>query len=204
MRFFYSIMVKKTAIIIGLGEIGRSWLRELRRHPEWECIGIVDTDTELLENLKSFGIDEENGYISIEDAVKYGEKPDLAIIGTPIYTHHSLARECMDLDINVICEKNMASTIYQAKQMVQAAMDKPYLCTALGTQYRYETPQWNAKKFLQEENQIGELGMISWYSADYRGEKRWGWRRWLQDIYLEDMAVHWFDTLRYITGMDIV
>jgi predicted dehydrogenase len=197
-------MKKKTAVIIGLGGIGRSWLREIRKHPDWECIGIVDTDTELLENLKSFGIDEEQGYISIEDAVKYGEKPDLAIIGTPIYTHHSLTRECMDLDINVICEKNMASTIYQAKQMVQAAMDKPYLCTAVGTQYRYGISQWTAKQFLEKDNQIGEIGMINWYSADYRGEKRWGWRRWLQDIYLEDMSVHWFDTLRYITGMDIV
>lgn len=26
----------------------------------------------------------------------------------------------------------------------------------------------------------------------------------MQEIYLEDMAVHWFDLLRYITGMDIV
>ena len=128
----------------------------------------------------------------------------MAILGTPIYTHHSLARECMALDINVICEKNMASTIYQAKQMVQAAIDKPHLCTAVGTQYRYEIPQWTTKKYLQEDSEIGDLGMISWYSSDYRGETRWGWRRWLQDIYLEDMSVHWFDTLRYITDMDIV
>lgn len=197
-------MAKKKAIICGFGGIGHSWLNAIKHHPDWECIGIVDTDTELLEHIGEKGIPEDAGFTSIEEAVQLGCKPDCVILGTPIYTHHSLSREVLDLNLNVICEKNMASTIYQGRQMVQAAMEKPHLCTAVGTQYRYLTPQWTTKKFLQQENQIGKLGMIKWESADYRGEKRWGWRRWLQDVYLEDMSVHWFDTIRYVTGMDIV
>lgn len=192
-------------MIIGLGGMGRSWLRHIKSHPDWECIGIVDTDTELLENVTSFGFEEDQGYMSIEDAVQFGEKPDCAVIATPIYSHHSITRECIDLGVNVICEKNMASTIYQGRQMVQTALDHPNLCTAVGTQYRYEISQWTMKKFFQEkQNPIGTLGAIKWESNDYRGEKRWGWRRFLQEVYLEDMSVHWFDTLRYVTGMDIV
>jgi predicted dehydrogenase len=196
---------KYKAVIIGLGGIGNSWLRAIRQHPDWECIGIVDTDTELLENLERFGFSEDQGFISIEDAVQFGEKPDVAIIGTPIYSHHSLTREVMDLGINCICEKNMASNIYQGRQMVQKAIDHPELCSAVGTQYRYEVKSWTAKKFFMEQPcPIGTLGMIKWDSNDYRGESRWGWRRFLPEIYCEDMSVHWFDTIRYVTQMDIV
>ena len=131
-------MSKKKAVIVGFGSLGGgSWFREVKNHPDFDLIGIVDTDTELLENVTNFGLEEEQGYISIDDAVKFGEKPDLAIIATPIYTHHVLVKETMDLGINVICEKNMASNVIQGKQMVQCAIDHPELCTAVGTQYRY-------------------------------------------------------------------
>jgi predicted dehydrogenase len=45
---------------------------------------------------------------------------------------------------------------------------------------------------------------MRWESAGNWGEKRTGWRRWIPEIYLEDMATHWFDLMRYITGMDVV
>ncbi|MHA1368720.1 MAG: Gfo/Idh/MocA family protein [Promethearchaeota archaeon] len=197
-------------VIVGFGGHARgSWLKRVKEHPDFELIGIVDTDTELLENVHKLGtgLDEDQGYISIEDACLYGEKPDLAIIATPIYTHHALVQETMKLGINVICEKNMASTIQQGRQMVQAAINHPELCTAVGTQNRFNIGFWCAQKYLQipdNEREIGKLGLIKWYDNGYRGEKRWGWRRWLPEIYSEDQVVHWFDSLRAITGMDIV
>jgi len=198
---------KKTCVIIGYGGIGRSWQKAIKNHPDWELVGVIDTDTELLENVTKMGIGigEDQIYTSIEECAQFGHKPDLAIVATPIYYHHSITREVMDLDINVICEKNMASTLYEGRQMVQYAKDKPHLCTAVDTQYRYGTNYWTAHQFFkQETTPIGKLGMIKWESADYRGEKRWAWRRALPDVYLEDMSVHWFDTLRYTTSMDIV
>ncbi|MFX0102427.1 MAG: Gfo/Idh/MocA family protein [Candidatus Hodarchaeota archaeon] len=200
---------KKTAVIIGFGSAARGWYREIKKNPSLELIGIVDTDTELLENLGKMvpELDEDQGYISIEDAVRYGEKPDLAVVVTPIPTHAGLVKETMDLGINVIVEKNMASTVPQGRQLVQYAIDNPELCTAVGTQYRFMQPVWTAHEYFasgRAEETIGELGMIVWEDYGWRGNKRWKWRRFLQDIYLEDMSVHWFDSMRFITGMDIV
>lgn len=200
-------MVKKKIVIVGFGSIAQSWFREIKQNPDYELVGIVDTDTELLENVPKMvpWLKESQAYISIEDAVKFGEKPDVAIICTPIPTHSALVKETMDLGINVICEKNMASTVPQAKQMVQHAIDHPELCTAVDTQYRYGQNYWTARQFFHQEiNPIGDLGMILWEDFGYRGEKRWAWRRYLPEVYLEDMSVHWFDLLRYLTGMDIV
>jgi predicted dehydrogenase len=89
--------------------------------------------------------------------------------------------------------------------MVQLAIDNPDLCTAVGTQYRYFPKNWAAHKFFTDPNNpLGKLAYIRWAGAGNWGEKRRGWRRWIQEIYLEDMCTHYFDLLRYITGMDIV
>ncbi len=200
---------KKTAVIIGYGNQGRCWHQELKRHPDWDLIGIIDTDTEMLSNLSQITkgeLDDDMGYVSIEDFVKLSQKPDLAIIATPNYTHHGLTIETMDLGINVICEKNMAGTLVQGKQMTQKAIDHPELCTAMGTQYRYFTSSWTTKCFIEEctgpDTEIGELAFIDWEDYGFRGEKRWGWRRFLEDIYLDDVGAHSLDTMRYVTGME--
>ncbi|MBD3187183.1 hypothetical protein GF325_10170 [Candidatus Bathyarchaeota archaeon] len=197
-------MAKKSTVIVGMGSHATGWRRNILAHPDFELTGIVDTDTELLENMHLFGLEDDDGFINIDDYVMDKGVPDLAVIATPIYTHHVLVKEAMDHGINVICEKNMASTIYQGRQMVQLALDYPDLTTAIGHQYRFFTRNWLLKAFLQEHNDLGDLAYMRLASAGNWGEKRRGWRRWLQEVYLEDMAPHHFDILRYITGLDIV
>lgn len=182
-------------------------MRALKQHADWELVGVVDTDTELLANIPEmgFGLDEDQTFQTIEEAVQFGERPDLAIVATPIPTHHAIVLEAMDLGLNVVCEKNMASEVFQGRQMVQAALDHPELVTAVGTQHRYTSRMWTARQFLNtDDNQIGRLGSIKWESYDWRGERRWGWRRCLADVYLEDQAVHWLDSIRYVTDMEVV
>ncbi|MHA1732534.1 MAG: Gfo/Idh/MocA family protein [Promethearchaeota archaeon] len=204
-------MSNKKAVIVGLGGHARSaWLRALRQHEDWDLIGVVDTDTELLENaphiLKEFGVEEDMGFMKISELIQFGEKPDLAIVATPIPTHHVLVKEAMDAGINVICEKNMASTIYQGRQMVQLALEHPELSTALGFQRRYTVPMWTGRKFFAEtaDEMVGMLNFIRWYEAFNWGLYREGWRQWLPDLYIEDQAPHWLDLLRYLTGLEIV
>ncbi|NMC07163.1 MAG: Gfo/Idh/MocA family oxidoreductase [Candidatus Lokiarchaeota archaeon] len=194
----------KSVVIIGMGGHANSWLQTVKKNPEFKLTGIVDIDTELMEHMAQFGLKEDDFFVSIDDYVQDKGKPDLAIIATPIYTHHVLVKETMDLGINVICEKNMASTIYQGRQMVQCALDHPELATAIGHQYRFFWHNWLAKCYLREHNELGDLAMVRWAGAGNWGEKRKGWRRFLPEVYLEDMMPHYFDLLRYITGLDVV
>ena len=201
-------MVKK-CIIVGLGGHARgSWMKVVKRHPEWELIGIVDTNTELLENIEQItggALTEDQAFMKIEEVIAYGEKPDMAIIATPIFTHHALVKDAMDNGINVICEKNMASNIYQGRQMVQLALDHPELCTAMGTQRRYVQNHWTAKQYLSgPDSEIGDISFIQWNDAFNWGLERDGWRRFLPDLFAEDQMIHWYDLLRWISGMDIV
>ncbi len=200
---------KKTAVIVGYGGQGSYWHQEIKRHPDWDLIGIVDTDTEKLANVNAITrdeLDEDQAFTSIEECVQFGEKPDLAVNATPNYAHHGTSIEIMALGINVITEKNMAGNLVQGKQMVQMALDHPELCTALGTNYRYGVGPWTMRCFMEEctgpDSEIGELAYIDWEDYGFRGEKRWGWRRFLEDIYLDDVGAHSLDTLRYVTQME--
>ncbi|HMF33936.1 MAG TPA: hypothetical protein VKK79_21100, partial [Candidatus Lokiarchaeia archaeon] len=49
-------MSKKTVALIGYGNIGHSWEPAIRQHPDWELVAIVDSNTELLENVPNMGI----------------------------------------------------------------------------------------------------------------------------------------------------
>jgi len=195
-------------MICGLGSHAQaSWVPKIKRHPDFELTGIIDTNLNLLENIESFniGIKEDQVYANLDELWTLGDKPDIMVIATPIYTHHALAVEALEKGVNVICEKNMASTIYQGRQMVQAALDHPNLGTALGVQRRYTSQTWTLKNYLQDpDKEIGDLAVIQWNDAFNWGLYREGWRRFLPELFAEDQMIHWFDLLRYITGLDIV
>jgi predicted dehydrogenase len=200
-------MPKKRAIIVGIGSHAHSWKKALESHPKWELAAVVDTDTEKLEHAPEvWGVSEDEAFTSVEEAIQFGTGPyHLAIIVSPIYTHHVLSLEALEAGLNVICEKNLASTLDQGRMMVKAAKNHPELCTGTGNQTRFFPKNWTVKKYLKEhQKQFGLITSVE-YSALYNwGKTRHGWRRWLPDLFLEDMAVHHLDYIRYVTDMDIV
>jgi predicted dehydrogenase len=208
LKILFVFMAKKSIMIVGFGQHARgSWLRSIKNHPDWQLTGIVDTDTELLSHIgeMKLGIEEDQVYCKLDEVWRFADKPDAMVIATPINTHHVLVKDALDHGVNVICEKNMASTIYQGKQMLQAALDHPNLGTALGVQRRYSSQIWTLKNYLADPNkEIGDINLIQWNDAFNWGLYREGWRQFLTELFAEDQMIHWFDLLRYTTGMDIV
>lgn len=197
----------KNAIIVGIGGHAHIWKNALEKHPNWNLKAVVDTNTDKLEHApQNWGVKETEAFTSMEEAIEYGEGPyELAIIETPTFSHHVLSMEAMELGLNVICEKNMATTIGQARDMVKMAQKKKNLVTCTGTQTRYFSQNWSLKKYLKDnESILGDITSINMTYLYNWGKTRQGWRRWLRDLFLEDMAPHHIDLLRYITDMDIV
>ncbi len=197
----------KRAIIVGIGGHAHAWKRALATHEDWSLAAIVDTNTDKLEHAPStWGIPETHAYTTMEEAIHFSKEPyDLAIIETPTFTHHVLSMEALDLDLNVVCEKNMASSIDQGRQMVKAAHARPDLCTAIGTQTRYFTQNWTVKKYyLENKDKLDSITSLNLTYLYNWGKTRQGWRRWLRDLFLEDMAPHHLDLIRYLSDMDVV
>jgi predicted dehydrogenase len=192
-------------IIVGMGGHALSWKAYINAHPGWKLVGVVDTDSEKLEHATQWGVPEECAYPSIETAAQWSEERiDAALIATPIYTHHLLATEAIEQGWHVIVEKNMASTIEQARAMIKLAREHPEICTAIGTQYRFRPLWWTIRQMVHEEQAIGKLSFVQAKSMAFSGTMRAGWRAWLEDIYTQDMMCHHVDVLRYSTGLEFV
>ena len=80
--FTYS-MAKKSIMICGLGSHAQaSWVPKIKRHPDFELTGIIDTNLNLLEKLSfNIGIKEDQVYANL-DELHMGDKPDIMVIAT--------------------------------------------------------------------------------------------------------------------------
>ncbi|MHA1679665.1 MAG: Gfo/Idh/MocA family protein [Promethearchaeota archaeon] len=193
-------------IVVGAGGHAQSWKQNVNRHPDWDVVAIVDTDTEKLDHVGTWGVSEDEAYTTIADAVKWTDRElHCALITTPIPTHFALAVEALENGLNVILEKNMAQTIEQGQTLVKLARKHPDLGTAIGTQYRYRPTWWTLRKlFLEKQSPIGPLSHFHFKSTAFSGDTRGGWRHFMPHIFPSDMMVHHVDSIRYATGLEVV
>ena len=102
--------------VVGTGEFGRNHVRVYGEMADVELVGIVDQDAERAEktaqefHTKSFqGIEELRG------------KVDAATVAVPTVAHAEVGCRLLEMGIDVLVEKPMASTIAEADQLLQSA-----------------------------------------------------------------------------------
>lgn len=102
----------------------------------------------------------------LADAKKLGL--EAVVIATPLQTHDTIAKQCMDAGLHVLCEKLMARTIGKCKEMIKYAKDKGLLLS-VGHQRHYSTLYANALEVLQN----GILGDIKHIRAQWPRNNSW-------------------------------
>ncbi len=98
--------------VLGAGSFGRTHIRVIRESSEAELAGVLDTDPEraAVANCRVFGTLEE-----------LAENCDAAIIATPTVMHGAIGCRLMDLGLDVLVEKPIASDLADARQLIEAA-----------------------------------------------------------------------------------
>src|SRR5690606_2918206 len=98
----------------------------------------------------------------------------------------------------VFCEKPMAATMQEARDLVRLAEETGRTFAVM--QNRRFSSNIRAFKSLLEDGTIGRIGQIN---ADfYIGAHFGGFRETMDSPLLLDMAVHTFDEARYLSGAD--
>ncbi len=133
------------------------------------------------------------------------EKPDFVDIITPPATHLEMCQVAADLGIHVICQKPLAPTFDEAKQIV-AATERAGVRFMVHENWRFQ-PWYREIKRLLDDGAIGEkIHVMSFRSRMGDG--------WGQDAYLGrqpyfreyphllvyENGVHFIDTYRYLAG----
>ncbi|NMB44926.1 MAG: Gfo/Idh/MocA family oxidoreductase [Firmicutes bacterium] len=174
--------------LIGLGNIGTRHFGYFPELENAELTAICDVDKTKLTELKipenfDHPITATDFDKSIAKFTDYREmldsgKVDAIIIAVPHYFHPEMAEEAFRRGIHVICEKPIAITAREAREMTAAHADSEVVFAAM-FQKRTEPVYIKIKEML-ESGELGELRRVSWNITDWFRTQSYydsgGWR----------------------------
>jgi predicted dehydrogenase len=110
---------KRKVGVIGCGFVSDGHIDCLKRIPDVEVVGVVDTNREALDRLAGkFGI--EQAFTNVADLYD-STSPDVVHVLTPPQTHETLTIEAMQRGCDVLLEKPMAPTAEESKRILDAS-----------------------------------------------------------------------------------
>ena len=184
-------MKKIGVAVIGVGFWGRNHARVYMEIPEAELIGVCDINSERAkETAEKYGVE---AYADSRKLLKRNDV-DAVSICTWTTTHAKETIKALKAGKHVLVEKPIASTVKEAKQMVQMA-EREELILMTGFIERFNPGIERVIKTINGSS-VGEI-----VSATARRVSQWPER--IGDVgVVKDSAIHDIDMMRYIFGED--
>lgn len=176
-------------LVVGAGSMGRAWLRTVAESPDVELAGVVDLDLEAARAAAP-------GVPVGADLVELAERTDAqAVIDVAVpAAHHPVTTAALFAGLPVLGEKPVASTVAAALSLAAAAEVTGRLFMVS------QSRRWNPQLFALRD-EIAELGAIGTLTTQFfRGPRFGGFREEMAHPLLVDMAIHAFDSARFLVG----
>ncbi len=192
------------AAVIGSGFIGTVHIEALRRLGV-DVRGVIDATPELAEAAAArLGL--ANGYPDLDAALA---DPDVDIIHvtSPNQFHYPQVRAILAAGKHVICEKPLAVTSDESRELVGLAAKSDRI-TAVNFNIRFYPLNQHARRMVAD----GELGDVRFITGHYFQDwllldTDWNWRLepdkggTLRAV--GDIGSHWIDLTNFITGLKV-
>lgn len=189
---------------IGLGSWGRRWAELVQNTADFHIGAVVDPDpVSRAWAAQQLNLPVENIYQHLADALA-GATIDAALITTPPETHRTIAETTLTAGLDVLVEKPLATTLDDALSM--AATARQVGKTLMVSQnYRFTGIARTMRQTVLS-GQIGELVAVRIaFRRDTRNQFPEGdFRYQMHHPLVLDMAIHHFDLLRAISGLEPV
>lgn len=182
---------------VGIGTYGSSWYERIKKdHADLEVV-VVEKN---LVSAKKTVSKNDRVYISLREAIEK-ENPDFIFNVTPPAVHSEINHIAFDYKLPVLCEKPIADDYASAILIVERA-NKERIPFMIAENYR-TFPEMRKTKKLLSEGSIGDIVSVNvdFYRCNIDKEGRY--LSGLQHPLLEDVAIHHFDLLRYVTESDM-
>ncbi len=176
------------------------YIANLRNLKDVELVGVVDDDPMRGQTLAA----QNNAryFHTYEDLL--AEKPDGVIICTENNRHREMVEMAASPGINVLCEKPLATTLEDARAIVDAC-DRAGVLLMTAFPMRFSAPLLEIKARLDN----GDFGDVYCFNATNQGELPTKHRTWFVDPELAgggaiiDHTVHLVDIMRWFTGSEV-
>ena len=142
--------------IIGTGRIVARWMRDIADVENAVVTAIASRDEQRArEAAEKYGIPKAYGRY---ESILNGDVCDAVYIATPHHMHLECAMMAMKAGKHVLCEKPIAPTAWQFRQMVECAEEnRVFLMEAMWTRF---FPVTQEVRRLVQSGEIGEVRMI--------------------------------------------
>jgi len=186
-------------IIAGCGMVFTKWIEIAQARDDCEVVALVSGGTDSANARKKAYNLNANVYTSISEALDK-EDANLVFDISPPHAHFETVTSSLKAGCNVFGEKPMSDSLENAEKMVECA-------EATGKEYfvmqnrRYLPELYALRNFLHSK-EIGNIGQVS---ANFQLDPHFGgFREDMDSPLIADMAIHTFDTARFITGKNAV
>ncbi|MEV4623233.1 Gfo/Idh/MocA family oxidoreductase [Asanoa sp. NPDC049573] len=173
------------ALVVGAGAMGREWLRAVADSPSVTLAGVVDVDLAAANRAAA-------GAPAARTVTELAPAADFVIDATVPAAHFAVTTEALRLGLPVLGEKPLAETLPQALALA-ALSELTGTLFAVSQSRRYD-PHLSA--FRSQIEGLGQVGSLT--TEFYRGSRFGGFREKMPHPLLLDMAIHAFDTARYL------
>ena len=192
--------------LVGTGMMGVEHIRNLAITPGAELVALADPVEASLSWAKQALGDRADAVQAFADSAALAKAGlDAVIVASPNHTHRAVLEPLFDAGLNILCEKPLATTIDDARWIVDRAAQSPGIFwTAM--EYRYMPP---AAAFVEQVHgqRIGTLRMLS--IREHRFPflpKVADWNRFAANTggTMVEKCCHFFDLMRLITQSEAV
>lgn len=183
-------------LVVGAGAMGQAWLKTVGEDARWRIAGLVDVSPAALAAAgDAFGIPAAARFASVEAALD-GVAADAVLVVTTPETHHVVIEAALRRGLPVFSEKPLTATLRDAVAVLHATRAHHGLLMV------GQGRRWCAHIVaLREAVAAGVIGEPGYITCQFRIPFRFGgWREHMPEVLIDDLAIHHFDTIRYLSG----
>lgn len=197
-------MAKVRFLMIGVGGMGQSHVRNILQLSDAEIVGFVDPSSQSIERAKSHSdsLRDLPEFANVEDAFANVEA-DAAVIVTPHSQHMAQGMACLNHGLHVLMEKPFVAGSENARKLIEhSASVGRHLVVSY---QRHLQGQYLYLRNLVQRGELGEIRFVTAYQAQSWLESQKG--TWRQNKalscggQLNDSGSHLLDVVLWLTGL---
>lgn len=186
-------------LLCGLGWWGFNWLKNIKENNNYELVGVIDEKQDLINKAKKeYDFLKDSGFTNIDEAIK-NTNPDAVVVVVSPTRHGDIIKTALDNNINILSEKPLAKDLDEAKSFLKLYKTKKNIKFIVNQNYRGRKGVALIKSLI-ESDFIGDIGYF--IINHQQTVKIPGYRLEMGSPILDDMSIHHFDLIRYLTNED--
>ncbi|MFE5318026.1 Gfo/Idh/MocA family protein [Paenibacillus sp. NPDC056579] len=151
--------------LVGLGNIGKTHIRNIQAIEQIELVGVCDLIGEKADRVAA-----ECGTTAYYNHSELFERSGLeaVIIAVPHYSHSTIAIDAFECGIHVLCEKPLAVHVNDAKRTIEAYAEakQQYPELVFGMMFQERTlPFYKKIKEVVDSGKLGQLTRATWINT---------------------------------------